>query len=407
VGAYQSLKRNCRCIGNTTFYAACGPDSVDINEFDDSMFGSEAPVIRDDGRLGSVFSFSKDHLVRSYDLKSLSQEDRQHYASLSKHQTIFRHVSHCVYRLCVQMGNDDRHFLHPTSWSASKSKLITNYHAIPDEISLGARQYRFHSICGISKSTLADFHYDEFWRFDRSVIRGNFERIAVDDVNGVDKTVLADPYSKIRWNKTWGKNVVDISMINRADSKRNFNAHLLPACVDEQDLLNGMQICFVGYYGFLSKIEYSSLTRCLFQRYADEGLTKDEIHAIIDNSIKKLSHRNKIISCGHISNVDSKHYVVASSCSSSVGCSGSPYFLLDNPKLGVIGVHLGHGIKDTEHEMYANRTIFMTVNHPQFVAKWALHCYTGLSDEDKNHVEPYVKKHWNIISHVKKTNTCF
>ena len=54
-----------------------------------------------------------------------------------------------------------------------------------------------------------------------------------------------------------------------------------------------------------------------------------------------------------------------------------------------------------------NHTLFVTVNHPQFVAKWTKDALPYLellrenNDDIWEKIEPFIKKHYDIIKQIK------
>ena len=77
---------------------------------------------------------------------------------------------------------------------------------------------------------------------------------------------------------------------------------------------------------------------------------------------------------------------------------------MEQPSVGLLGIHLGDGLKPSftnKMDSFVNHTLFISVNHPQFVAKWAKETLPLLSESDKEMVEEYIKKHYGIIKKVQ------
>ena len=160
----------------------------------------------------------------------------------------------------------------------------------------------------------------------------------------------------------------------------------------------------IGYHGYLRPRELESATLEWLRRIRDpekcnDFMSNSDARSIYQTEFQELVQQSffgyfKALSCGSV--INQTNYTIATNCASTVGSSGSPYFLLKQPENGVIGMHLGGGLP--KHEKYANRTLAVSVNHPQFVAKWAKESLPLLTDSDKVKVEPYIQKHYDIIS---------
>lgn len=169
-------------------------------------------------------------------------------------------------------------------------------------------------------------------------------------------------------------------------------------------------IGMVGYNGFLRDKELEESTLSWLEVVDPQSVKHFETQSDYRHEMKDafqslvvstFNYMSKVLSCGHVLRICPKYHTGASTCSSTVGGSGSSYSLIEAPERGVVGMHLGAGLKLKKHAYeFKNHTLFVTVNHPQFVAKWAKDALPYLTDNDREKVQGYIEKHYDIIKHI-------
>jgi len=172
-------------------------------------------------------------------------------------------------------------------------------------------------------------------------------------------------------------------------------------CVDDE----------IGLIGFPNVITPAHLEKVFqimkekgyaFQKYWEYNDIEGEIAqktAVYDALCQCFhSFMFKILSVGKVMKVG-KH-VLAVPNPATTGMSGSPYIAPSNPSY-VVGNHLGGGISVGGTAPFPNYNLCMSVDHPEWVAKYVKHVVPTIPREFYVFVKPYLESHLPLLKELK------
>lgn len=208
----------------------CDTSATDYDNLDYN-YPAEALVFGESGSLGAMFAINNDNSINLSKYESVQNPDAKEYYDIliNGDMNQIQAISLSTYRFQSIIGDV---FLHPTCFAVGSKAFFTNYHCVPSIITLKGIPNLFKAIGGATNivSAFGDKHW---WELEGSQPSTNLivdiERIHFVDIDipNIKSPDLFDPYSKERWNKTWGTDVVDIAMLKTQSTQ--VSPYVLPA----------------------------------------------------------------------------------------------------------------------------------------------------------------------------------
>jgi len=226
---------------------------------------------------------------------------------------------------------------------------------------------------------------------------------------------LYDPISDEMWPRA--REGADIVTLSTSTKMNGQAVVLVPRDFDDENLQCGdVAVALIGYpqqlssnglseifsrvraTGSLPKYEQESLRREFELQVADVESALHESFNGFTTPVMSLGHtlkRTAMLCPGE------KTFAIAVTNTSTVGQSGSPFFMPDRPD-EIVGVHLGGGVwpegtSRNVRRVRRNYNMFISVNDPEFVLLYAEQVLPGLPDNHLKRVVPYLRRHRDLL----------